>query len=326
MNDSPLLTIGVLSWNRLHYLRATLESAKRCIQYPNIQWIVVDNMSTEPGLADYLKSLTWVDEVIFLKSDHVTAMNTIISHARGEVLLMWPDDIQFVVEGNWMADCIEILLQNKWIGSLCLSFQRRETLQRHWGAKRWLRIREMLSELKWFGRSYRFQRKLHSARGFPIYTYGWAEAGIAGAGIASLTRTEVWKTLGPWKSKIGGEKLIDSSGGGETEMLARWRRSKWPLQRALLTLPVSADIITDPTGTKAKVRGDMRYGVYNPPPEGTFYYQIFSQKEAESQNDNRRPIPFEVFVKPIGYELPLDQKGDLLKSGINLTIAAPLEE
>jgi len=85
-NHLPMLTIGIISWNRLHYLRATLESAFRCIEYPNIQWIVLDNHSTEPGLADYLRGLAWIDELVFMQSSHVTAMNEIVERAKGEVL------------------------------------------------------------------------------------------------------------------------------------------------------------------------------------------------------------------------------------------------
>jgi SAM-dependent methyltransferase len=139
-NTLPIVTIGVLSWNRLHYLRATLESAHRCINYPNIQWIVLDNYSTEPGLAEYLKSLQWVDELLFVNSSHVSAMNEIISRAKGDVVLLWPDDMQFVLEGDWMKDCVELLMTNHWIGSMSLNFQRRQTIQRVWGKRRFNRI------------------------------------------------------------------------------------------------------------------------------------------------------------------------------------------
>ena len=323
---APLLTIGVLSWNRLHYLRATLESARRCIHYPNIQWIVLDNCSSEPGLADYLKSLSWLDELIFLKSDHVSAMNEITARARGDVLLMWPDDVQFIVEGNWMVDYIDLLMNNPWIGSMSLNFQRRQTIQRNWGMKSFLRAREILSEIKWFGTAFRFPRKLRSAGGLSILTYGWKEDGVVGSGIPSLSRLDVWKTLGPWKTTSGPQRIVDSSGGGETEMLRRWRNSKNPWQRALPILPVCADILTDPSGTKAKVRGDMRYGKYSKPNNGDFYYQIYQQEQLSSQIKSALPIPFEDFVKPIGFELTLDGQGNLLKAGINLSEQTALDQ
>lgn len=319
--SSPLLTIGILSWNRLYYLQATLESARRCIQYPNIQWIVLDNCSTEPGLADYLKSLPWLDDLVFLKSDHVTAMNAIVSRARGETLLIWPDDVQFIVSGDWMADCVEILLQNEWVGSLGLNCQRRKTIKNTFSTPIWRQVRPMLSELKWFGRKFRVPRTVSSTRGFTFRTYGWKEDGVIGSGIPSLTRTCVWKQLGPWKAP-GSTGLNDSSGGGETEMLQRWRRSGLSWQRATPILPVAADIINDTLGSKAKVRRNVRYGNYTPPTNGDFYYQIINQTSVDAQR--ALPIPFEEIVQPIGFDLPVDVHGNLLKEGINLSIASEI--
>ena len=323
----PLLTIGVLSWNRLHYLRATLESARRCIKYPNIQWIVLDNCSIEPGLPEYLKSLDWVDELIFMDSTHVSAMNEIISRARGDVILMWPDDMQFVVEGDWMRDCIELLMANHWIGSLSLNFQRRTTIQQIWGKKwlTWKGIKEAFGEIRQFGAKYRFQKKIVSSRGFPIRSYGLKVDGIIGAGIASLTRINVWKNLGPWKSDSGGQRnIVDSSAGGESEMLTRWRSARIPYQRALPILPVSADILTDDLGTKAKVRGNKRYGVYKSPSKDEFYYRIYKQEEVADRLANELPVAFEDVVQSIGYELPMDDKGNLIKGGLNTSVITPI--
>jgi glycosyltransferase involved in cell wall biosynthesis len=325
-NDLPLLTVGVLSWNRLHYLRATLESMKRCIQYPHIQWIVLDNLSTESRLTDYLKSLEWVNDLIFMKSTHVGAMNEIVSRARGEMILLWPDDMQFVVEGDWMKDCIELLLKNHWIGSMSLNFQRRETVRRIWGSGQSIRvgIKEAWNEVKRYRTRIRFQKKISSSRGYPIWTYGWKEDGIIGAGIASLTRTDLWKTLGPWQVDSGDRNIVDSSGGGEAEMLERWRGSGMPLQRAIPVLPVSADILTDDLGTKAKVRGDKRYGDYKPPVRDEFYYRIRRQEDIANLSKNDLPVSFEDFVEPVGFNLPLDEQGNLLKGGLNMSIVSPI--
>lgn len=326
MNDLPLLTIGILSWNRLNYLRATLESAKLCIQYPNIQWIVLDNCSTEPGLADYLKSLNWIDELIFMRSSHVAAMNEIVARAKGEVLLLWPEDMQFVVQGNWMQDCIEILINNSFIGCLSLNFHRRQTIDRIWGSQRFSRsgIRNIWKDLKRYGAGFRFQKKIVSSRGYPVRTCGWQEDGIIGAGITSLARLETWKMLGAWKLNPTGNNIIDSSGGGESEMLERWLKMRVPQQRALPILPVSADIINDNIGTKAKVRGNKRYGVYTPPSQGDFYYKICEQNDVASLQERNLPLSFEEFVVPLGFDLPLDSKGNLLKSSFNDTVVTEI--
>lgn len=322
----PIVTIGILSWNRLHYLRATLESAHRCIKYPNIQWIVLDNYSTERGLAEYLKSLEWIDELLFVNSSHVSAMNEIISRAKGDVILLWPDDMQFVLEGDWMKDCVELLMNNHWIGSMGLNFQRRQTIQRIWGKRRFDRtgIKEIWSDVKRYGMQFRSQKKLYSSRGYPIWTYGSKEDGIIGAGIASLTRTDLWKTLGPWKFDSGNRNIVDSSSGGETEMLTRWQNSGMPLQRIIPVLPVSADILTDDLGTKAKVRGNKRYGNYKPPAKDKFYYHIRKQEEVLGLWKNTLPVSFEDFIEPIGFNLPLDEYGNLLKGDINTSIVSDI--
>jgi hypothetical protein len=39
--SAPLVTIGVVSYNRLHYLRALLESSSECALYPGVQCILV---------------------------------------------------------------------------------------------------------------------------------------------------------------------------------------------------------------------------------------------------------------------------------------------
>jgi glycosyltransferase involved in cell wall biosynthesis len=326
MKDLPLLTIGVLSWNRLNYLRATLESAKRCIQYPNIQWIVLDNCSTEPGLAEYLKSLPWIDDLIFMRSTHVAAMNEIVSRAKGEILLLWPEDVQFVVQGDWMQDCVEILLKDRSIGGLSLNFHRRQTIDHIWGRQRFNKsgIVKMWKDLKRYATKFRFQKKIVSSRGYPVRTFGWQADGIIGAGITSLARLETWKTLGPWKLNPASNNIIDSSGGGETEMLNRWIKTRMPLQRALPILPVSADIINDSLGTKAKIRGNKRYGVYTPPLKGDFYYKIYEQNEVADLLRRELPVSFEEFVEPIGFDLPLDTDGNLLKNSLNDTVITDL--
>lgn len=325
-DDLPVLTVGILSWNRLHYLRATLESAHRCIQYPNIQWIVLDNFSREPRLAEYLKGIDWVDDLIFMASTHVGAMNEIVSRAKGDVVVLWPDDMQFVVEGDWMRDCVELLMMNHWIGSVGLNFQRQATIQQIWGKERLgrKRIKGVWGEIKRYGMQFRTQKKLYSSRGYPMHTYGLKEDGIIGAGIASLTRTDLWKKLGPWKFDSSNRNIVDSSSGGEAEMLLRWQRSGEPLQRALPVLPVSADILTDDLGTKAKVRGNKRYGDYKPPVQGDFYYHIRRQEDAADLLKNDLPVSFEDFVEPIGFNLPLDEHGDLLKGGLNMSIVSPI--
>jgi hypothetical protein len=315
----PRVTIGVLSYSRLHYLRATLESARMCIQYPDLEWIVSDNDSEEPGLRDYLDSCRWVQHRIVKRQSHADAMNDIVARATGEFLLLWPEDVQFVVRGEWLAALVDILQRYPFVGSVTLDYQRQATLERLLQPPLRSRWRASPRELARYGRSFRFPRTLESASGYRLRTSGWTMPGICGSGVPSLTRTSVWRQLGPWRTTNDREHRVeDSSLGAETDMVERFFRSRAPLQAGFPFVPVAADLVTDPTGCKAKVRKGIRYGLYIPPPQPPFYYAIRSLNEIAMPRD--LPINFRDGVEPLGFTIPVDERGDRLKTSINLAI------
>jgi hypothetical protein len=321
----PKVTLSFISYNRLHYLRATLESARECIQYPNLEWIVSDGASREPGLREYLDSLDWVDHKL-QHTSHPQAMNQIVEKTTGEFLLIWPEDVQFTVRGDWMKDIVEIMSQNKWIGSTWLDYARRKTIEAFFNPSLWANKRRLLDEFVHLRGKVRRAKILSSSRGFRVRTLGWVESGIVGSGIPSLTRTNVWRTLGPWRTASELKtKMTDSSLGAEDDMLDRFYESRLPLQRATPLVPVAADIITDSTGCKAKVRGKYRYGVYFPPPSGRYYYRIRDLSEL-LPHDSDLPTNFTDGVEPIGFKLPFDANGDRLKSAINKSVVFDLEK
>ncbi len=311
--SNPLVTLAFLSWNRLYYLRATLESARRCIGMEGAEWIVSDNDSKEPGLKDYLTSLDWLSELWISKQSHAAAMNEIVSKARGKYLLLWPDDVQFVVEGRWLERLIATLEVNPQIGSLGLNFLRRQTVRRLFGTAGKRDIVPVLSDLKRL--RLRIPKKISGPE--PLCTAGWRLPGVIASGIPSLTRIEHWKSLGPWKTaEAGTSNLIDSSLGAEDFMIQQFQNSGYAWQQAVLMRPVAADIINDDTGCKAKVRGGRRYGNYTPPSSGQLYYEIKSEDSIPT-DDAGLPLAFEDWVTPLGFQLPMDAAGNLLKASIN---------
>jgi len=316
----PKVTIAILSWNRLHYLRATLESARHCIRYPNLEWIVVDNMSIEPGLREYLDSADWLERVIYKKQTHAEAMNQVVATATGEYLIIWPEDVQFVIEGDWMADVVELFQNNADIGSVCLDYMRKVTinglLRPQW-IKNWRLIKK---EIGSFGLGFRRGREICSSRGLKAFTFGWQKPGICGSGIPSITPTRVWRELGPWRPTVSsGTQSVDSSLGAEEDMVYRFFDRGRPLQGAALWTPVAADIITDPLGCKAKVRGNYRYGIYMPPPEPPYYYKITSENFIR-HNSSLDPINFTEGVTPLGFTIPCDVNGDRCKYHFNPSV------
>jgi len=320
--DLPLVTIAFLSWNRLHYLKATVETARECIQYPRLEWVISDNESEEPGLREYIETLDWIDLKICRTQGHAEAMNELISLATGKYIMIWPEDVQFVKKGTWLTDIVDILENNPWVGSVGINYLPKVTNRRLFTMKRWLSWRLILKELFYFGRKFRFPRRLCSSRGFELRTLGHLWPGICGSGIPTLTRTEIWRQIGGWQSreKRSSQNLLDSSLGAEADMVQRFYERGWVLQQAVLSCPVAADIVTDPIGSKAKVRGGKRYGVYMPPPNGLYYYEI-NEENISDFTPRALPQPFEETVTPIGFSLPMDNEGNLLKADhINLEV------
>jgi len=320
----PKVTIAVLSWERCFYLKATLQSALACIEYPNIEWIVSDNDSKERGLREFIEDLSWVDIKIFKRQTHAAAMNQIVSLARGDFLLLWPDDVQFVVKGDWLIDFVEILDKNPNIGSMALDFQRKSTLTYRLRPNLRQSIIRSVHDIKSFGHIRR-SRICSSTRGEKVVTYGSAIEGICGSGIPSLIRTSLWRKMGPWRVIADhSRRLVDSSLGAEDDMVSRFYKNHIPLQMATPLRPVAADIITDPLGCKAKVRGHKRYGVYMPPPGGKFYYLIRKMSDIPVSKDDF-PVDFSMGVEPIGFQVPTDENGDRLKFSINRSVVFDLK-
>lgn len=314
----PSLTVAVLSWNRLFYLRATLESARRCIRLPDIEWIVSDNNSVEPGLRAYVEGLDWVQHKWFRTQTHAEAMNEIVARASGDYVVIWPEDVQFVVEGDWMAPLLETLEAHPWIGSVGLNFLRRKTVRRLLGRPALSDLGPVLGDLR-RGRL-RWPRRVQELR-----TFGWRLPGVIASGIPSLTRRSAWRDLGPWKvSDPHQANLIDSSLGAEDAMIATFQSSGQAWHQATLMRPVAADIINDALGCKAKIRRGKRYGRYTPPAEGDFYYEIRNEGELPADEDGY-PLSFEKHVRPLGFSLPLDAQGDLLKASIDTSIVNEVE-
>jgi hypothetical protein len=100
-------------------------------------------------------------------------------------------------------------------------------------------------------------------------------------------------------------------------MIERYRSSGLRVEAFLMRYPAVADVVTDPRGTKARVRlGHRRYGLYRPPPAGDLYYRIWDEGEL-TRFAHLEPAPgFEDFVEPLGFDLPLDEHGDLLKVSV----------
>ena len=151
--------------------------------------------------------------------------------------------------------------------------------------------------------------------GMEYLGFGGLREPVGASGIVSFGRTEIRRALGPWRTRAELASMQDSGLGAERDMILRYRDSGLRLEAFLRRIPVVADVVTDPRGTKARVRfGNRRYGRYVPPPEGDLYYRVRDESELEGFAGG--PPAFEDFVRPLGFDLPLDESGNLLKTNV----------
>jgi hypothetical protein len=226
--------------------------------------------------------------------------------------MLLPEDLQFVLRGPWMRDLVELVLAHEKVGHVTFDVQRRVTIRRHF-EKAYLRLPRKTLPLPFGPRLY---RRYRTGSGREFLGYGLTRQSITGAGIGSFCRTEIWRRLGPWRTRPV-TRLVDSGLGAERDMVRRHWASGRKLEAVMMRFPAAADIITDPRGTKARIRlGKRRYGRYAPPPAGDLYYRIWDDDET-AEFAHFKPAPgFEDYVQPLGFELPLDEDGNLLKTSV----------
>ena len=101
--DWPVVSICVLSFNRIDYLKKTLDSFRATCTYPRLEWIVVDNGSTD-DVTSYIESLEWVDKRI-MNTENMGmghAMNQARNTAQGEYFFSLENDWLFFYRSDWL--------------------------------------------------------------------------------------------------------------------------------------------------------------------------------------------------------------------------------
>jgi glycosyltransferase involved in cell wall biosynthesis len=300
------VSIGIVNCNRLHYLRSQLASLIETLAGDVAfvrELIIVDNASVEPGTDAYLRDLPTIGSGCIQhvirheqrdpNNEFARALNEIVSIAEGDVIIPLQGDSQFIRRG-WLRDAL-MVVERPDCGCVVLDAQRRAT---HQAARLVRASREAFIDLH--------------------------RPPIAGAGDVAYRR-EIIKQVYPWSTENAAHEVV---GDSETKMLQRVRAMQ--LSRSLvsyvLASPAAVQIVTDPRGTNARVRGNRRYGAYWPARDGDMYYRIVDALPC-SPNASY-PVTIEDAVKlacPIGWEAPLAPDGSWLKNPIRPEDAQPGE-
>ncbi len=88
----PLVTIGILSYNRVNELRATLDCITRSVDYPNLEIIVVDNASTDGSAEMIAKEFPSVRTIRLKENIAVSGRNHFYREAKGKYIFSYDDD------------------------------------------------------------------------------------------------------------------------------------------------------------------------------------------------------------------------------------------
>ncbi len=293
MKRRPLVTVGVISCNKLHYLKACVQSFRETNTYDNIEWIIVDNHSTEAGTREYIESLDFVDYKVFQEARNPTneeaiAKNLMLEKASGDYLLMLLDDHQIVTRYDYLQEMMEIVdREGQGVTQVVQALQRRSRVAEESA----IAVERGTSS----GRQYYFMT------GRPI---------VVGGCFAHM---DLWRRFGRF--------MVDSTkfAGIEEEAIQRTRRWKHGrIKRCLQQVPISVPIVTDPRGYDVKIRGYQRIGMYEPPNAETgLYYRILERDEVQALKDRGGMAAIEdVLEAQPGIVLPINESGNWIKGGV----------
>ena len=90
MENNPLVTVNILSFNRRDYLKITLEKVFEQ-SYKNIEVFVVDNASTDGTIEMVKKEFPQVRLIQLKKNIGIAGWNEGFKNAKGEFVLVLDD-------------------------------------------------------------------------------------------------------------------------------------------------------------------------------------------------------------------------------------------
>ncbi len=106
----PKISIIILNWNKLDYLKQCIENAVKNTDYPNYEIVILDNASTEAGTKEYLSSLPHKTITSPVNLGFAKGNNEAVKHATGGYLLLLNNDT--IPKHDWLALMIELMLNN----------------------------------------------------------------------------------------------------------------------------------------------------------------------------------------------------------------------
>ena len=297
------VTVGIVNYNRLFYLKSCAKSLIESTKdFDNIEFMCVDDNSSEPGTDNFLKTLSDSGWKVFNQQeyrdgekkhsdsyndhDHAfaffDALNLMFERSHGDLFIPLQGDMQFIRRG-WLQEYVDLFTEKENILSATLDAQRRVRLSNSRYEK--IQIKDKITF------AYESNRRV-SAAGDCVF------------------RSSVIEEIGGWTSSSSFSTPEDNfrsnfenKYGTENRVCVPW-------------LPPSAIIWTDFRGINARVRGDKRYGDYWQAKDDIYY----EWNTDGAFNFLERPASIEELVRANDdWNLPVDENGNWKKLNADQT-------
>ena len=292
------ISIGIVNYNRLFYLKSCAESLMATTKGHDTELICIDDGSIESGTANYLNELRDLNWTVINQnetrggdkksgcdnSSHINpfseALNIIHKRSHGELVLQLQGDMQFIRD-DWLDDVLKLFNNRKDVGTLVLDAQRKVRLK---GCA--------FTEVNVNDSIYFIQN-------------GGA---INGAGDTVYSK-KMLSEIGGWTIKDG----VNAENDFTKKVASKYQGA---MKKYYLQLPASIAIYTDKRGTNARIRGGKRYGDYWQAQDNYYYKQITSANYPKEIN---RPYSIEEVAQANGdWQLPISPAGSWLKNPVEI--------
>jgi glycosyltransferase involved in cell wall biosynthesis len=292
-----MITIGLISFNRLKYVKSLLRSLE-VLEKDQIHLIVVDNGSWESGLTSFLQEKQQNGQIsqLFLRkkdernwiNDEYIAKNIIIENSPNEVILFLQDDLQFIGNQEYLNTVIAHFIESN---VLCMELNG---------------VRKATNRSK-FASGAHFK----TTNGFKYWIPDKPHFQTMG-----LFRKSVFNTFGPYP--VNWPKERSNWGRSEDHYDALIKSHYSGIINISCHVPLFVPIWNDTRGGYAFFRNDLRYGQYKDPVSSTgLYYEHLSLDEITKLQENVYPTSFVDVAKPIDWDYSKSDDGDQLKYSQN---------
>ena len=295
------VTFGIVNYNRLFYLKSCAETLMESVaDYEDVEFICIDDNSKEKGTTEYLETLKNRGWLVINQEEHrqqekdrvdyyndtvhmsafSDALNIMLDKATGDYFVPIQGDIQFVKK-NWLNSYIELFEEREDIGCVCLDAQRKVRLENSYFTD-------------------------HVEADNNIFAIDRTRK-IGGAGDAFF-KTSMLRDMGGWTQ---GE-----TGTPETNFVEKINTKYDGMMKPYVPWNPPAALIITGMGTNARIRGGKRYGKYWEAKSDNLYYEWADDLDLNMQRQRPQSIE-ELLVTNGGWDLPLDDAGNMIKIGVN---------